>query len=109
MLTTDGKSPAGFSAGRKPSPGVPQHWKYHLQIKKVTSQSNTTQQLIYVMEKPELLIKNKLKNNIVVDVLAVHKYSHSLQNWGGFFLGGEGGSGANEDCEFFICVKCKEE
>lgn len=58
--------------------------------KKVTSQLNTTQQLIYVVEKPELLIKNELKNNIVVDVLTVHKYAHSLHSCGGgFFLGGE--------------------
>lgn len=91
ILTTDGKSPARRSAGCKPSPGVSLHWKYHLQIKKVTSQPNTTKQLIYVMEKPELLIKNKLKNNIVVDVLTVHKYSHSLHSWwGDFFLEGRG-------------------
>lgn len=89
--TTDGKSPARFSAGRKPSPGVSQHWKYHLQIKKVTLQPNTTQQLIYVMEKLELLIKNKLKNNIVVDVLTVHKYAHSLHSWGGIFSWRGGG------------------
>lgn len=43
------------------------------------------------MEKPELLIKNKLKNNIVVDVLTVHKYSHSLHSCRGiFFLEGRG-------------------
>lgn len=91
ILTADGKSPARHSAGCKPSLGVSLHWKYHLHIKKVTSQPNTTQQLIYVVEKPELLIKNKLKNNIVVDVLTVRKYSHSVHSWGGdFFLEGRG-------------------
>lgn len=52
--------------------------------------------------------KNKLINNIVVDVLSVRKYAHSLHNWGGlFFSEGRGKNAADWDCELSFCVECK--